>query len=58
MLVDVMLSVVLSSIVDEALLDGHCFLASRRRLLMNRYLPLVSGRLDALLRGCPSTSRG
>jgi hypothetical protein len=39
-LVDVMSSVVLASIVDEALLDGKCFLASRRRLLMNRYLPL------------------
>jgi hypothetical protein len=34
-LVDVMSSVVLSSIVDEVLLDGHHFLASRRRLLMN-----------------------
>jgi hypothetical protein len=58
MIVDVMSSVVLSSTVDEALLDGHRFLASRRRLLIDRYLSLVSGRLDGVLCGCPSTSRG
>jgi hypothetical protein len=35
MLVDVMSSIMRSSIVDEALLDRHRFLASRWRLLMN-----------------------
>jgi hypothetical protein len=58
MLVDVMTSIVRASIIDETLLHGNCFLSSRWRLLMNRYLPLVSGWLDALFRGCPSTSRG
>ena len=43
MLLDVMSSVVLSSIVDEVLLDGHCLLASRWRHLMNGHLPLVLG---------------
>jgi hypothetical protein len=58
MLVDVASSVTRVLIVDEALLDWHCLLASRWRLLMNRYLPLASGRLRALFCGCPSTSRG
>ena len=56
MLIDVMSSILLSSIVDEALLDEHRFLASRWWLLMNLYLPLVSGRLRALFCGYPSTS--
>jgi len=58
MLVDVMSSVVLPSIIDKALLDGHSFLASRRRFLMDEHLPLVPGWLDALFCGYPSTSRG
>jgi hypothetical protein len=58
MLVDVMSSVALLSIVDEALLDGYCFLSSREWFLMHRRLPLVLGWLDALLCGYPSTTRG
>ena len=57
-LVDVMSSVVLPSIVDEALLVGHHFLTSRGRPLMNGHLPLIPGWLDAFFCGCPSTSRG
>ena len=57
MLIDVTSSVMLSSIFNEALLDGRYFLASRWRLLMNRYLPLISGWLRALFCGCPSMSR-
>jgi len=44
-LVDVMLGVVPSSILDEALVDGHRFLASRKRLWMDRYLSLVRAGL-------------
>jgi len=43
MLVDVVLSVARLPIVDEALLDQHHLLSSRRWLLMNRYFPLVLG---------------
>ena len=56
-LVDVMSSVVLNSIVDEALLDGHHFLTLRGRPLMNGHLPLVLGWLDAFFCGRPSTLR-
>ena len=43
MFVDVALSVVQASIIDEVLLHGYCFLTLRWRLLMNGYLPLVLG---------------
>jgi hypothetical protein len=58
MLIDVMSSVVLPSIVDEALLDGYCFPSSREWFLMHRRLPLIPSWLDALLYGCSSMSRG
>jgi len=57
-LVDVVSSIVWSSIVDELLLDRDRFLASSWWFLMNRHLPLISGRLEALFYGCPSTLRG
>ena len=43
MLVDVMSSVVLPSIIDEALLDRRCFPTSRGWFLLDRHLPLVLG---------------
>jgi hypothetical protein len=54
--VDVMTSVVRPLIVDEALMDWHCLLASRRWLLVDRYFSLISSWLGALLRGFPSVS--
>jgi len=58
MLVDVLSSVVLPLIVDEALLDGYCFPFLRGWFLMHRRLPLVSGWLDVSFCGCTLTSRG
>jgi hypothetical protein len=58
MLVYIMSSVARPSIIDEALLNGHRLLASRRWLLVDSYLSLVLSRLRALFCGCPTTYRG
>jgi hypothetical protein len=47
-----------SLIVDGVVEDECCLLPSRGRLLMDRHLLLVLGRLITLFYGCPSTSRG
>ena len=57
-LVDVASCVVSSLIVDGVVEDECCVLSSRGRLLMDRHLLFVLGRLITLLRGCSSTSRG
>ena len=57
-LVDVMSSIVLSSIINEVFLDGYRFFPSRGQSLMKGNLPLITGWLDALFCGRPSTSRG
>ena len=56
-LIDVVTSVAKTSIIDEALLDRHSLLASRRWLLVDRHFSLVSRWLGVLLCGCPLTSR-
>jgi len=57
-LVDVASCVVPSLIVDRVVQDECCLLPSRGRLLMDRHLLFILGRLLMLLRGCSSTSRG
>ena len=57
-LIDVMSSVMLPSIFDEAFLDGYRLFPLRGRPLMNGHLPLITGWLDVLFCGRPSTSRG
>jgi hypothetical protein len=57
-LVDVVACVTRLPIVDKALLDQRRPLASRRRFLVDRNLPLMSHWLGMSFRGCPSTSGG
>ena len=57
-LVDVASCVVSPLIIDGVVEDKCCPLRSRRRLLVDRYLLFVLGRLITLLRACSSTSRG
>jgi len=57
-LVDVASCVVSSLIVDAVVEDESCFLPSRGRLLMDRYLLLVLVRLITPLRCHYSMSRG
>ena len=58
MLIDIMLSVVLPSIVDEVLLDGRRFPISRGWSLVDRHLPLDLGWLGVFFYDYPSSSRG
>jgi len=58
MLIDVASCVVSPLIIDGVVEDKRYLLPSRGRLLMDRYLLFVLGRLITLLRGCSSTSRG
>jgi len=57
-LVDVASCVVSSLIVDGVVEDECCLLPSRRRLLMDRHLLLILGRLITLFRGYSPSSRG
>ena len=51
--IDVVPHVTWLPVADEALLDWHRLLASRRVFLVDGDLPLVAHRLGVPFRGCP-----
>jgi len=57
-LVDVASRVVPSLVVDGVVEDECCLFPSRGRLLMDRHLLFILGRLITLFCGCSSMSRG
>jgi len=56
-LVDVASCIVSSLIINRVVLDWRCLLSSRRWLLMDQHLLLVSGQLVTFFCGCSSASR-